>query len=393
MRKILILGFIAGAAALRGQIILEADRLVVGSPNAENTIRGGDGGAGTSIVDFLRGDNGSTVARIMGTGQWRGPDGTAAAPAHTYQSDTTTGHYRVSSGQVGFSSAGTRSLTFAGNGTIIGALNQAIAMGANGNIDVTATGTNQSITLTPSGTGRTLISVAGASDSATAARTNSADNKSVLLGASSTLGFVQSLNGPLALNPSLNRVLINTSTDDGTNALQVAGSIAAEGSIIRTGAPSTARSYRFRTGALDRWTMYTSGDPESTGNAGSNFAIARFDDVGSVIGNALFISRASGGTSLNGTSAVLGVRTAMANLDFPSISGPGEQTLTVTVTGASVGNTSVVVNTADGVLINGGCYLSATVTAADTVTVRCANTTGSPVDPAAQNFRITVISF
>lgn len=80
---------------------------------------------------------------------------------------------------------------------------------------------------------------------------------------------------------------------------------------------------------------------------------------------------------------------ASASLDFPNIAGPGRQSLTMTVTGAAVGD-DVTVH-ADG--ITAGLLLQAWVSAADTVTVACGNYSASSIDPAAFTVRVNVFKF
>jgi hypothetical protein len=82
--------------------------------------------------------------------------------------------------------------------------------------------------------------------------------------------------------------------------------------------------------------------------------------------------------------------TATASLDFPSIGPNSNQSLTMTVTGAAVG---------DAVVLGAPSALSTEliafgfVSAANTVTVRVHNTSGGSVDPAAQGWKATVIKY
>lgn len=79
--------------------------------------------------------------------------------------------------------------------------------------------------------------------------------------------------------------------------------------------------------------------------------------------------------------------TGTASLNFGSISAGATEELTITVTGAVAGDA---VALGCPVAIEAGLILMAYVSAADTVTVRAHNTTGSPIDPAAATFRATV---
>ena len=77
-----------------------------------------------------------------------------------------------------------------------------------------------------------------------------------------------------------------------------------------------------------------------------------------------------------------------ATLDFPSISANSEADLTVTVTGAVVGDDATAHPNS---LLEAGLSIAhVTVNAANTVTVRLRNNTGSPIDPVARNWRVRV---
>ena len=78
---------------------------------------------------------------------------------------------------------------------------------------------------------------------------------------------------------------------------------------------------------------------------------------------------------------------ASAVLDFPSIAAAGSANLTITVTGAVVGDDCYV--TLNGTPALGLDYI-AWVSAANTVTVRAMNFTGAAIDPAAATFRVHV---
>jgi hypothetical protein len=86
-------------------------------------------------------------------------------------------------------------------------------------------------------------------------------------------------------------------------------------------------------------------------------------------------------------SAIL---SATAVLDFPSISSNSYQSLTITVTGAGVG---------DVVILGAPAALEANlmafgfVTATDTVTIRLHNGSGGAVDPVSATWRATVIKY
>jgi hypothetical protein len=86
----------------------------------------------------------------------------------------------------------------------------------------------------------------------------------------------------------------------------------------------------------------------------------------------------------------LSIKTETASLDFPSISAGNYQDLTITVPGV-VANDSVELGLP--AAPTAGLVYQAFVSAADTVTVRATNITGSPINPAAQTFRVTVTHY
>lgn len=79
--------------------------------------------------------------------------------------------------------------------------------------------------------------------------------------------------------------------------------------------------------------------------------------------------------------------TATAVLDFPSIAAGTIQTLTITVTGAAIGD-AVALGPPSGIEAN--LMWSGWVAAADTVTIRLLNISGAPIDPASATWRATV---
>lgn len=100
------------------------------------------------------------------------------------------------------------------------------------------------------------------------------------------------------------------------------------------------------------------------------------------------ILRALFGATDNPTArAAVGIITATATLDFPSIAANAKADLTITVTGAAVG---------DAVFLGlpaapaAGLVFNAFVSAANTVTVRASNTSAAPVDAASATYRAIV---
>lgn len=74
-----------------------------------------------------------------------------------------------------------------------------------------------------------------------------------------------------------------------------------------TGAAGGSRALFFETGLVNRWATGASGDAETGGNAGSNWALWRYTDAGALIDAALTVNRASGQTqvkSLNSTGVI-----------------------------------------------------------------------------------------
>ena len=87
--------------------------------------------------------------------------------------------------------------------------------------------------------------------------------------------------------------------------------------------------------------------------------------------------------------AITKVLSATASLDFGSISAVSQASLTITVTGAAVGDEVVMALPAAPAA---GIVFNAFVSAANTVTIRASNITASPVDPAAANYGVIVIA-
>jgi hypothetical protein len=98
--------------------------------------------------------------------------------------------------------------------------------------------------------------------------------------------------------------------------------------------------------------------------------------------------------SLNGFIAGNGntitkVLSASASLDFTSISAASQASLTITVTGAAVGDEVIMALPAAPAA---GLVFNAFVSAANTVTIRASNISGSPVDAAAATYGVIVIA-
>jgi hypothetical protein len=98
--------------------------------------------------------------------------------------------------------------------------------------------------------------------------------------------------------------------------------------------------------------------------------------------------------SLNGFIAGNGntitkVLSASASLDFASINAGAQASLTITVTGAAVGDEVIMALPAAPAA---GLVFNAFVSATDTVTIRASNISGSPVDAAAATYGVIVIA-
>lgn len=94
------------------------------------------------------------------------------------------------------------------------------------------------------------------------------------------------------------------------------------------------------------------------------------------------------GSSMIGTSQIAGVLTGSGTLDFSSTSAQSNSDLTITVTGAAVGDPVSLAVPAT--MLDGVSYF-AWVTSANTVTVRLNNYSSSAKDPASGTFKATVI--
>lgn len=84
----------------------------------------------------------------------------------------------------------------------------------------------------------------------------------------------------------------------------------------------------------------------------------------------------------------LGGFSATATLDFSSISAGASQELTVTVTGAAVGNVVILGAPA---AIETGLVWNGYVSATNTVKVRISNITGSSINPASASWRVSAV--
>ena len=79
---------------------------------------------------------------------------------------------------------------------------------------------------------------------------------------------------------------------------------------------------------------------------------------------------------------------ASAALDFASVAAVGQQELTITVTGAAVGDAVVLAPPAT---LTAGLVATARVSATNTVTVRLSNITAAAIDPASATWGARVL--
>lgn len=135
----------------------------------------------------------------------------------------------------------------------------------------------------------------------------------------------------------------------------------------------------------------TAGQAVKVGAAANAVLPVAAGSLGLQMGLALTTAAADAKVQVIGSAAAAGGGAALfasASLNFPSISAASQQELTITVTGAAVG---------DGVLLappaapDAGLVWSGRVSATNTVTVRVANVTASPIDPAAATWGALVI--
>lgn len=123
----------------------------------------------------------------------------------------------------------------------------------------------------------------------------------------------------------------------------------------------------------------------ATGSGAKNFA------KWAVGGTTMFNVDNAGATTIGaGSNAITKVYSSTATLDFGSIGSNSTAELTMTVTGASTGD-SVFLGAPS--TIESGLIFTAYVSATNTVTVRVHNTSGGSIDPASATWRATVIKF
>jgi hypothetical protein len=119
----------------------------------------------------------------------------------------------------------------------------------------------------------------------------------------------------------------------------------------------------------------------ATGNGPSLTATGGDTNIALILGG-----KGTGGVKIGSAgTGVLKFASGTVTIDFGSVSANNTGTQTATITGAATGDV-VLLNIPSGLeagLVLAGCYVSA----ADTITVRLANVTGSPIDPASASYR------
>lgn len=106
--------------------------------------------------------------------------------------------------------------------------------------------------------------------------------------------------------------------------------------------------------------------------------------------NLIVTNLVSQSIQIGGGTTLLSIRSASAALDFPSIASGASADLTITVTGAAIGDSvslGLPASPMTGITFNGF------VSSADTVSVRAHNYTAGALDPASATYRATVIKF
>lgn len=110
--------------------------------------------------------------------------------------------------------------------------------------------------------------------------------------------------------------------------------------------------------------------------------------------NLVFAGPASGGAAAPTFRAMavadLPAFTGSAALDFGNIAAGASETLTITVTGAAVGDP--VILGIPHAAFTAGLVFTYWVSAPDTVSVQCTNTSAAPIDPASATFNAVVIN-
>jgi hypothetical protein len=240
---------------------------------------------------------------------------------------------------------------------------------------------NGNITVGHSGTVTNFIGTTASTSTTTGALTvaggMSAQGAGWFGGVLNSVGFVSSGNATISNNPG---VLSFTGASYG----QVSASIGdlylsvptAKKVVVQVNAGSVLEATSATVSVLPT-TEATTGGAGSLTTAGGIYAAKKVVAIGGV-------TVSSTGTNVDG------IWSASGTLDFGSIASAASADLTITVTGASTGDS---VSLGLPAAPTAGIIFQGFVSASNTVTVRATNITGSPVDPASATYRATVTSF
>ncbi len=183
----------------------------------------------------------------------------------------------------------------------------------------------------------------------------------------------------------------DTLTTPGTTAW-ASGSEAQEGGgtlWLRNGFGVGERTLSSVPSFRSRWKWVTSIPTSGTTLAGDIFWNSTGTPLGWITTTAGTIGSGAVLTPF-GASNVSTILTATASLDFSNIVKFTAGELTVTVSGAAVGD---VAHASPSTTLESGLVWSSYVSATDTVTIRVANVTSANIDPASRSWRVAVIKF
>lgn len=141
--------------------------------------------------------------------------------------------------------------------------------------------------------------------------------------------------------------------------------------IVNTGVSSLGLNLESNTGATGDLAVFTK----------NGVTTAKIDQNGNYV--------KTGGTAdqaLTAAGGVMTILTGSASLDFPSTAANSEANLTMTVTGAAVGDVISIGSPAPATFTTYFAFVSST----DTVTVRFRNSTVSAMDPVAATFKVKI---
>ena len=191
---------------------------------------------------------------------------------------------------------------------------------------------NRSISLVPAGTGTVRAPTVASADSSTAI---------------ATTAFVKAQSYLTTVTAASTYLPLTGGTLTGDLAIQTAGY--ASLALLKPAGSYANQVMGFR-GALTRWNLQLGDEgAESTGNAGSDFALHRYTDAGAYIGPALTISRATAALSVTGTLKVGSAPqpTIVADVSYTNLMSPdGTNGLGGIALGAAANGNSLHRNTA-----------------------------------------------